>query len=195
MHPFVLELPQPLLLLLLRNCIYNNYWPSRQQAWVVLEAECAGHARLPPKKEYRGALRWRIRKRLLLSQGHKGAAEITNQMLGVHASIRLEAVVAALDHQCCSQCCLTAFVDDTGAVRNWRILWHSAPRSVKHESLTAFIRVQYEEYCRRPVNEFHTKYSLLGIAICKPGFTRATGIGLSGRTKNVACVKPYLVST
>ena len=151
----------------------------RQQSWSALTAECGGNSRMPPEDEYRGALRWRVRKRHLASTNHKGAAAITNQMLQVHSAIKLETVTAQLDGPCCNQHCLKEFVDKPNVIRNWRILWHSMPRSVKHETFTAFIRAQYEEYRRKPINEFCVKYSFLGVGCCKQGFLRATGFGSS----------------
>ena len=155
----------------------------RQQAWLALSAESQGAARLPPESEFRGALRWRLRKRQVVSIGNRGKNSVTAQMLSVHSRITQEVVEKALEGECCQHGCLGTFVPNASAVRNWRLLWHSAPANAKHEMLMDFIRRQVVEYQKRPINELQIRYRVLGVDVCRSAFIAVTGIGCSFITK------------
>ena len=161
----------------------------RQQAWLALSAESQGAARLPPESEYRGSLRWRLRRRQVVSVGHGGKSSVTAHMLRVHGQITHEVVEKALQRECCHEKCIATFAANVSTVRNWRLLWHSAPANAKHEMLMDFIRRQYEEYQHNPINEFRIKYRVLGVDVCRPTFIAVTGIGCSFIT---ACRKDVL---
>ena len=89
----------------------------------------------------------------------------------ISSSCSLENIKKTLEQDCwknqTGHQCLVNFRENLQSVRNWRLLWHSLPRTSRHEMLTKL-------FGRLSTG---SKVTFLGVEVCQKAFMMLSGIG------------------
>ena len=96
--------------------------------------------------------------------------------------------------------CLNQFRADACLCRNWRVLWHSLPRELRHEAiLTMHAKSLHDHRASSKLGVWKMAYKVLGVDVCRDAFTRITGIGcaalVEARDKALKSHKSALIAT
>lgn len=149
---------------------------------LVLETLAA--ADIPVECRYNGSARFRLKhNKPLVAQGR---GHDVRQHLELHSMMSLKE--SALQEHLAPDChrhgnvhdCLDQFRADISLCRNWRVLWHSLPRELRHEAvLTMHVKSLQEHRASNTLGVWHMRYKVLGVDVCRDAFIRITGIGCS----------------
>jgi hypothetical protein len=86
--------------------------------------------------------------------------------------LNIESIVSMLSGSCHrgkqEHQCLKQFEGHANSIRNWRSLWKSTPRELRHDQLLSFFRAQQGS---------KTQFAFLGLPLCESAFKILTGIG------------------
>ena len=149
---------------------------------LVFEATAA--ADVPVECRFNGSARSRLKlNKPLVSQGR---GHDVRQHLELHSLMSLKET--ALEEHLAPTChrhgkvhdCLDQFRADVSLCRNWRVLWHSMPRELRHETvLRMHVKSLQEHRASTVLGVWHMRYTVLGVDVCRDAFLRITGIGCS----------------
>ena len=143
---------------------------ARQHAIRQLASESEAVQALPPEKRLNRAMTY------LKNMGSITALDKRDYLASaadINHSCNINNIQDVLAKPCWKNstphACLDAFKDNPQAVRNWRILWHSLPRSTRSEQLALVVK-QFKD---------SGMMTFLGIRVCQKAFTMLAGVGSS----------------
>jgi len=149
---------------------------ARQLVLEAMSEEAAGADRMCARSRFR---RPELVFRAGVSVGPRkcdaSRAALVSQDLEVAAFASSSVVEKALSKDCSQGAapheCLTAFRECPAAVRNWRVLWVSMPKSSRYQLVLQMM------------NKYPDEYVILGRKVCRQAFMIFTGLGAGKLTE------------